>query len=188
MRDRNRRSCAEAKDRPSSGLNGGKSVSGLFACRRLASLFVRDDKGSVAILARSQRLVSWPTAKRPPGVDSIPSLPRWTTPCCWSFLRGGGLYGADTGREAAGSFWLNVAPPPPGWNKTFHRATNASRGCGHWWRENENERGREGEIWFCGWLLNGWWEVEWGRIFGRNCSWDGKRERERGGSFFVLIF
>lgn len=61
-----------------------------------------------------QQLVSWRAAKRPPGVDSMAN--GGPPPGAGlSFVSGregadASPYGADTGREAAGSFWLNVVP------------------------------------------------------------------------------
>lgn len=176
--------CAGAKDRTSSGLNGGKLVSGLFASRPdspVSSLFPA--VGTIKDrwrYSRSQQLVSWPTAKRPPGVDSI--LPPWrTATSCGagpSFVSEGAdasPYGADTGREAAGSFWLNVAPslsPLVGTRLSIARPTRREdAGIDG---ERMRERERFDSVDDCEWLMRGWMRQDfWEELF---LGW---RERER---------
>lgn len=126
----------------------------------------RGHKGSVAetwprdTRAANSSARSLANGQTPPGVDSILSLdggPSW----CWRFV-GRGPW-RRYGREAAGSFWLNVAG-------LLRLSTGIAR---------REDAGIDEEVWFCGWLrmvderLNG--------IFGWNCSWDG----EKGGRFFL---
>lgn len=70
--------------------------------------FPRDDKGSVAILAPAARFLAG--GQTPPRRWFQGHLLVQVFPSCRREGADASPYGADTGREAAGSFWLNVVP------------------------------------------------------------------------------